>query len=158
MVNFHLDTAGHNTNRAAQLRAIAMALEPRRDHSLIACGDTNCFSFDAAQADRDLAGMLEPLARRHGALDAHAGAAARVTHFFARAHEPSLGHRIAVAFGRLGVDFPRRYDILAAAPPAMAAGTVVTPESDHDLVWAALRSPGRSRCRPSAMRGRSKYL
>ena len=40
--------------------------------------------------------------------------------------------------GAIGIDFPRRYDVVAAAPRATAAGVLDTPESDHNLVWAAL--------------------
>ena len=148
LANFHLDTAGDNLNRAAQLASLATAIDASRPASVVACGDTNCFSWDATVAEAGLARMLAPLARRHGARDAHAMVAARPcgprpTHFFARANEPKLWHRLAVLFGtRLGLDFPRRYDVVAASPQVLAAGTVETPESDHDLVWAALRPPG----------------
>ena len=71
------------------------------------------------------------------ASDVHA-AAPEPTHYFARADEPKIGQRIAVALGRLGVDFPRRYDVIAASSRAIAAGCIETPKSDHDLVWADL--------------------
>ena len=83
--------------------------------------------------------MLAPLRQRHGAHDAHAAAPAP-THFFARADEPKLGHQLAVMVGRLGLDLPRRYDVVCAAPRAVEArGRVRTPSSDHDCVWARLR-------------------
>ena len=75
---------------------------------LVACGDTNCFAWDASQAERDLVSLLSPLERHHGAVDAHDFASIGPTHYFARANEPQLAHKIAVAFGKLGVDFPRR--------------------------------------------------
>ena len=41
---------------------------------------------------------------------------------------------------RLGVDFPRRYDVLCAArAPVLASSVVDTPASDHNLVWALLQ-------------------
>ena len=142
LANFHLDTAGDNSNRATQLASLATAIDASRPASVVACGDTNCFSWDAAKAEAGLARMLEPLARRHGARDAHA-TIAQPTHFFARANEPKIWHRLAVFFGtKFGLDFPRRYDVVAASPQVQAAGMVDTPESDHDLVWAALRPPG----------------
>ena len=144
LANFHLDTAGDNINRSAQMQALSDALEPRDARPLVACGDTNCFDWIAGKAERDLASMLTPLTDRHGAVDAHATAQPPVlqpTHFFARADEPKLGQRLAVLFGSVGVDFPRRYDVVAATPRVAEAGVLTTPESDHDLVWAALRPP-----------------
>ena len=140
LVNFHLDTAGFNAHRRAQMHAISSLLAPRsRRWPLVACGDTNAFHFSAVKAERALARIVEPLGR-HGAIDAQRSNAAP-THFFARANEPKLGHRIAVAFGRAGVDFPCRYDVVVAALESVVAGVLHTPESDHDLVWAALRCP-----------------
>ena len=80
--------------------------------------------------------MLRPLART-GARDTHARAPAD-THFFARTTEPGLGHRLARLAGAVGIDAPRRYDVLAAAARVVAAGYLHTPESDHDGAWAAL--------------------
>ena len=116
----------------------ALTVTPRhRQHAVIACGDTNAFDFRAKEAERALARLLEPLRHHHSVVDAHAAKPAP-THFFARANEPKLGHRIAVFFGRLGVDFPRRYDVVASSSQCVAASTLHTPDSDHDLVWAAL--------------------
>ena len=66
------------------------------------------------------------------------GEPAADTHWFARADEPKIGHQIAVALGKLGVDAPRRYDVVFSSDHALAAGVHRTPESDHDLVWASL--------------------
>jgi hypothetical protein len=160
VANFHLDAGGDNEHRAAQLQGLsaALAADARRDSGgLVACGDTNAFEFDAAKADAALKGMLVPLRRAHGARDAHAGSS-EATHFFARAREPKLGHRIAVAAGKLGIDFPRRYDVVVSAFwPAGATGAssrtrgtasrgrVSCDGSDHDLVWAAMRVGRTSR-------------
>ena len=108
---------------------------PRRD-VLLAGGDTNCFALDRDRQARDLVDMLRPL-RRAGARDAHARAPAD-THFFARTTESGIGHRLARLAGAVGVDAPRRYDVLAAAARVVAAGYLHTPESDHDGAWAAL--------------------
>ena len=160
VANFHLDAGGDNAHRTAQLEAVASALAERtlasssssssassplpswlslrrRRRAVVACGDTNAFDFDPAVAERDLDEMLAPLRWRVGASDVHA-AAPEPTHYFARADEPKIGQRIAVALGRLGVDFPRRYDVIAASSRAVAAGCIETPKSDHDLVWADL--------------------
>ena len=140
LVNLHLDHAGDLEHRTSQVRAIASALAPRwRHRRLVACGDTNAFTWDRAAAEPALRSVLLPLLRRHAATDLHASAPLD-THFFARAREPKLGHQLAVAFGRLGVDFPRRYDVCvaSAALTPLRAGHVETPDSDHDLVWAAL--------------------
>ena len=81
--------------------------------------------------------MLSPLLERHGATDVHAAQPAD-THFFARTTESGIGHRLARLAGAVGVDAPRRYDVLAAAARVVAAGYLHTPESDHDGAWAAL--------------------
>lgn len=148
VVNLHLDAAGDLRHRTVQTRSLATALETRRDQPLIACGDTNAFTWVAATAERALRQVLQPLHRRHRLIDPHASQP-QPTHFFARAHEPKLGQRIAVAFGRLGVDFPRRYDVVVGAPRPLLAGYMATPASDHDLAWAAF-AIGRRR-RPSDM-------
>jgi endonuclease/exonuclease/phosphatase family metal-dependent hydrolase len=138
LANFHLDAAGDNRHRAGQIRALATALWPTyADGPLVACGDTNAFSLLRTEAEGLLQNMLGPLARCHRARDVHA-AAPRDTHFFARAHEPKLGQRIAVALGRFGIDAPRRYDVIVAALRCIGFGTVDTPDSDHNIVWARL--------------------
>ena len=109
--------------------------------------------------------MLRLLFTMHGARDAHAGSA-EATPLFARAREPKLGQKIAVAVGKLGIDFPRRYDVVVSALPLLAqaplrwrdgsaAGIVTTEGSDHDLVWAAMLPAGglRGRARARARRG-----
>ena len=135
-LNLHLDAAGDNAHRAGQLAAAVAAAPPPRRDVLVAGGDTNCFALDRGRQARDLARMLRPLARA-GAKDAHARAPAD-THFFARTTEAGRGHRLARLAGAVGVDAPRRYDVLAAAARVVAAGYLHTPESDHDGAWAAL--------------------
>jgi len=128
--NFHLDTAGTNEHRAGQVAAIADALRAR-GRRVIACGDTNAFSF-RHQVDtlRSVISALEPL----GAVDPETAA----THFFSRANEPKLVHRLGVLVGKLGVDVPGRYDVVCTNLDTSERGQVATPDSDHDLVWAQL--------------------
>jgi hypothetical protein len=131
---FHLDTAGGNAHRLSQVRSIAEALQARGlERRLVACGDTNAFAWrrQAAALDR----LLAPLAA-FGAVDP----ASRPTHFFARQDEPKVAHQIGVLLGKLGLDLPRRYDVVCANLPVARRGQVPTPGSDHDLVWAALEA------------------
>ncbi|HVV52786.1 MAG TPA: hypothetical protein VHO06_24205 [Polyangia bacterium] len=131
-VSFHLDTAGGGRHRAAQVAALAGALDERGlARRLVACGDTNAFSWRPGR--RTLDALLAPLAA-FGAVDPETAA----THRFARQHEPPLPHRIGVALGKLGIDLPRRYDVVCTNLPAPARGQIDTPGSDHDLVWARL--------------------
>ena len=58
-----------------------------------------------------------------------------------RTTEPGVGHRIVHALGRLGLDAPRRYDVLASDVACDRAGYLRTPESDHDALWGAYRLP-----------------
>ena len=120
IANFHLDAGGDNAHRAAQMLGLShmLASDARRDSGgLIACGDTNAFGFDAAEAEAALRGMLASAAA-HGART-HAGST-EATHFFARA-EGKIGHdRHAV--GKLGIDFPRQYDVVLSAFRTCAVG------------------------------------
>ncbi|HEY4395155.1 MAG TPA: hypothetical protein VGP64_13880 [Polyangia bacterium] len=134
VVSFHLDTAGGHRQRAAQTAALGDALRERHLHQrLIACGDTNAFSWRAGR--RQLDGLLAPLAA-FGAEDPET----RPTHYFARQNEPLLPHRIGVALGKAGIDLPRRYDVVCTNLPVSARGQIETLGSDHDLVWARLRA------------------
>lgn len=130
-VNFHLDTAGTNRHRRDQVAAIAAALDARGVRRVIACGDTNAFAWRDQLAS--LRRVLGPLQQR-GAADP----GRRPTHYFARLREPKLTHRAAAALGRLGIDLPRRYDVVCTSLEARARGQRVTPDSDHDLVWAQI--------------------
>jgi endonuclease/exonuclease/phosphatase family metal-dependent hydrolase len=129
---FHLDTAGGNAHRGTQVQAIAAALRDRDLQSaFVACGDTNAFAW--RRQLEALAALLAPLAAL-GAVDPGTSP----THYFARQNEPKLPHRTGVLLGKLGIDLPRRYDVLCTNLTAVERGQVVTPDSDHDLVWARL--------------------
>lgn len=130
-VNFHLDTAGTNHHRRAQIAAIAAALDARGARRIVACGDTNAFGWRGQLAK--LRRVLAPLIAR-GAEDP----GRRPTHYFARQREPKLPHRAAVALGRLGIDLPGRFDVVCTSLETRERGQRVTPDSDHDLVWARL--------------------
>ena len=53
-----------------------------------------------------------------------------------------LPHRTGVLLGKLGIDLPRRYDVICTNLPVAERGQVVTPDSDHDLrLGAASRCP-----------------
>jgi endonuclease/exonuclease/phosphatase family metal-dependent hydrolase len=133
-VSFHLETAGGQRQRLAQATALAGALAERGlARRLVVCGDTNAFCWRAD--GRALAALLAPFAAL-GATDPER----RPTHHFARQDEPMIPHRIGVALGKLGIDLPRRYDVVCTNLVALARGHVVTPGSDHDLVWARLRA------------------
>ena len=40
--------------------------------------------------------------------------------------------------GKLGLDIPLRYDVVCTNLTVTERGQVVTPASDHDLVWASI--------------------
>lgn len=129
---FHLDTAGGNAHRTTQVEAIAATLRERSlDRAFVACGDTNAFAW--RRQPEALKALMGPLGAL-GAVDPET----RPTHYFARQNEPKLPHRIGVLFGKLGIDVPRRYDVICTNLPAPERGQVVTPDSDHDLVWARI--------------------
>ncbi|MCB9562248.1 MAG: hypothetical protein H6708_17730 [Kofleriaceae bacterium] len=131
IVDAHLDTAGDNAHRAAQVAAVAAALDGSR---FVFCADTNSFTWRRARHAAALAELLAPLTAL-GAAPPEAGAP---THFFARQREPLLTHRLTVALGALGLDLPRAYDVVCSNVTVTRRGQLETPASDHDLVWAEL--------------------
>jgi endonuclease/exonuclease/phosphatase family metal-dependent hydrolase len=134
VVSFHLDTAGCNHHRRRQVQTIAQGLCERGwQHRFVACGDTNAFSLRTQIAT--LRRVLSPLTA-YGADDPDV----RPTHWFGRQHEPKLTHRACVALGRLGLDLPRRYDVVCTNLSALARGQLRTLGSDHDLLWARVSS------------------
>jgi len=129
---FHLDTAGGNTHRAAQVEAIAAALRARGLHrGFVACGDSNAFAWRRQPAA--LQRLLAPLTAL-GATDP----GTRPTHYFARQNEGKFIHGTGVLLGKLGLDIPLRYDVVCSNLTVAERGQVVTPDSDHDLVWARI--------------------
>jgi endonuclease/exonuclease/phosphatase family metal-dependent hydrolase len=135
VVSFHLDTAGGNSHRRAQVQAIAAHLaRVRRRARLAVCGDTNAFAWSSRRQPAALAELLAPLC----ALGARDAGDSRPTHFFARQDEPLLTHRITLLLGKLGIDLPLRYDVICTDLAVAERGRETTPESDHDLVWVRL--------------------
>ena len=136
IVNFHLDALGDNLHRYHQICDLLKHVKRRYDeneYDVVICGDTNMFALNRRKQMNALAMMLETFERFgiHPSQDSHA----EPTHFFARADEPKFAHQIAVAFGRLGVDFPECFDVIASSSHIVNQGQVRTIESDHDLVW-----------------------
>jgi len=139
IANFHLETAGDNAHRRRQMAAVAEALRERGiRENVVACGDTNAFSWSRSGAQRVIANLMEPLQHLAGAAPKTNGEA---THYFARQREDLLPHRIACIVGRFGVDHPLPYDVICSDLHALKSGKVHTEESDHDLVYAELRWP-----------------
>jgi endonuclease/exonuclease/phosphatase family metal-dependent hydrolase len=138
VVNFHLDAQGDNLHRYNQIRDLLIRVKKRYDDlDVVMCGDTNMFDVNRGKQVKALAMMLQTFERfgLHPSKDCNAEA----THFFARADEPKFAHQIAVAFGRLGVDFPECFDIIASNANIVQHGQVRTVESDHDLIWVAVQ-------------------
>jgi endonuclease/exonuclease/phosphatase family metal-dependent hydrolase len=139
VVDLHLDTVGGTRQRRRQVVA---AVEHLRAHGfterVVVAGDTNAFAATHGRHRRALRRVLEPL-RELGAVDP----STTPTHFFARQHEPKFAHRVCVALGKLGLDLPQRFDVVATDLPVRRRGQLTTPESDHDLVWAELDTASR---------------
>lgn len=133
VVNFHLDAAGGNIHRGAQLRFVVDALRTQQlTDRLVACGDANIFAL--VRHSRAYARLLEPLTEV-GAVDPET----RATHWFGRSRDPKLAQRVMVRLGKLGLDAPRRYDVMCTNLPLAKRGQVETPDSDHDLLWIQLK-------------------
>ena len=147
VANTHLDAAGTNQHRTNQMNAVASSLstwarkhirpQHRRLAVFLVAADTNCFEISRQSQRNALHRIMLPLNLAIGALDLH-DYSNPDTHWFARTDEPGLGHKIVSFLGRLGIDAPRRYDVLASNVPALAMGTIAAVDSDHDVVWASL--------------------
>jgi endonuclease/exonuclease/phosphatase family metal-dependent hydrolase len=131
VASFHLETAGDNAHRRAQVAALGEALRRRAAARVVACGDTNCFAIRRGRHAAVLDEVLAPLGARPCGPTGP-------THYFARGDEPLLPHQLGVLLGRFGLDWPLRYDVVCTDLPVTAHGQEHTPESDHDLVWARL--------------------
>ena len=130
VVNFHLEAGGGNTHRKGQMERIANWLETRgHTGSVTACGDSNSFALRGQLSALQF--VLSPL-RRFGARDEGKSP----THYFSRMREPRFVKKILVALGKLGIDYPRRLDVVCTNLPVLELGQMDTRESDHDLVWA----------------------
>ena len=148
VVNFHLDTAGDNAHRRRQVAAIAGALSTRGiARHVVACGDTNAFTWSRTKNGSVLVELMEPLCSAAGAKLCTELSA---THFFARQREPLLTHRLLTWIGKLGIDHPLAYDVICSDLELVRSGQVVTTESDHDLVYAKLSWPSASAIRHSS--------
>ena len=135
VANFHLDTAGSNQHRAKQLAHIANALATESlAAQFVACGDTNTFALPRRRQQVILRDMLQPLTKLGGRDTGH-----DPTHHFSRQGEATVAHRLAALAARFLFDLPLRYDVLCTNVNSERAGTHVTVESDHDLVWAKLQ-------------------
>ncbi len=136
IANFHLETAGNNAHRTRQVKTIASALTARGlDQPLVACGDTNAFTWSKTTSPRVLELLLEPLRRSTGA---SLRSALEPTHYFARQRENLLTHRLVTLLGGLGIDHPLPYDVICSNLACLESGRVPIEESDHDLVYARL--------------------
>ena len=140
--SFHLDAAGPLIHKRRQARSLSAAMARHRRAALVvAAGDTNAFSLRRRDAPRVLDFIIRPLLDRHGLADVVADFCDgdpydEATHYFARQREPEAIKRLGVALGWLGLDLPRRTDVILANAPAEAAGRLTTRASDHDIVYA----------------------
>ncbi len=149
VANFHLNIMGGTRHRLEQVRELARRLRRHeRPGGIVACGDTNAFHWLQTAQPTVLARVLAPL----DSLGVRAVCDPRPTHYFARANEPRLPHQLAVALGRLGLDLPQRYDVVCTNLEVTATGSALTPDSDHDLVWAALAPQAAAQPRARASR------
>lgn len=135
VVNLHLDAQGDTAHRKAQVETIAGALETLAlGERLVVCGDTNALYLKGGQQLSILHHILEPLNRFHLRTPGTAP-----THFLSRMDEPTLMHQTLMRLARfLPLDkvFPMKLDIVSSNMPIVRHGQVVTPASNHDLVWS----------------------
>ena len=150
---------------ATQLARLGLGLGPTAQQQnragsvgFVACGDTNIFAVSRTGQRQALARAFEPLAALGARLCEHAdtGAGAGAdsarrldclaclqqmsdTHFFARANEPKFPQQVAVAAGRLGVEVPGLFDVVATDLHVLARHHWQIMSSDHDCVGATVR-------------------
>ena len=154
VVNLHLDAMGDNGHRGRQLRALASALQQQQlAIDMVACGDTNIFAMGHSPQRRALKQAVAPLTELGATLCGEASGSTDATtdidtvmdetmldtHFFARAYEPKLPQQLAVAAGRLGIEIPGVFDIVATTLPVVERHHWTIMSSDHDCVAATVR-------------------
>lgn len=124
----------------------------------VACGDTNIFAVSRTAQRQALARAFAPLTALGARLCEHADTGASGgtdsarrldclaclqqmsdTHFFARANEPKFPQQVAVAAGRLGVEIPGLFDVVATDLPVLDRHHWQIMSSDHDCVGATVR-------------------
>ncbi len=134
----------------------------------VACGDSNIFDVGRVSQRQALAKAFEPLTVLGARLceeketrEADHSAASTTgssqamdcpaclrrmgdMHFFARAYEPKFPQQVAVAAGRLGVEIPGLFDIVATDLPVLARHHWQIMSSDHDCVGATLVVGGKA--------------
>jgi endonuclease/exonuclease/phosphatase family metal-dependent hydrolase len=136
IVNFHLETAGSNLHRTKQVAAIAHALAGKGIvQRVIACGDTNAFTWSRNAGARVTAEIMRPL---HETANAIPRGNISATHYFGRQNEDLVTHRLLTALGKIGIDHPLPYDVICTDLDARYCDKLSTPASDHDLVFAKL--------------------
>jgi hypothetical protein len=128
----------------------------------VACGDSNIFAVGRTRQREALASAFGPItalgarlcegSETTGSGDSQASATGSTqtmdclaclqrmgdTHFFARAYEPKFPQQVAVAAGRLGVEIPGLFDIVATDLPVLARHHWQIMSSDHDCVGATV--------------------
>jgi hypothetical protein len=67
------------------------------------------------------------------------------THYFARANEPKVPQQVVVAAGRLGLDLPGVFDVVATNMQVLDRHHWTIASSDHDCVAATVRGQDRGR-------------
>ena len=143
VVNLHLDAMGDNQHRRSQLQALANELVKRglarKGRNIVLCGDTNIFAAGPRQQRLALHAACSPLAELADAYICEGEPTAMLdTHFFTRADEPKLPQQAVVAVGRLGLDLPGVFDIVATNMPVTARHHWSILSSDHDCVAATM--------------------
>lgn len=131
VVSLHLTAFGGNKMRQKQIAAIREELKKRGiEKRLVICGDTNLFAWTkmmhrrALNSTLKLLNVVDPLHREP-------------TYYFSRIYRKTRwALRVPYYLGKIGIDMPRHYDLVASGLPFLKYGKVTTPESDHDLVWA----------------------
>ncbi len=143
VVNFHLDAAGDNKNRLAQLDFLSKAsaslpLSAQSQYLAYAlAGDTNIFhprnstQQDCLKNAIDIVGVQIPL-------NPYGPDVRTPTHWFSRADEPMPIKQVGVFLGEyFGLDLPQCYDVILAGAniTVHSRSTISTADaSDHDLV------------------------
>jgi len=108
---------------------------------LVVCGDTNIFRAGGRAQRSALLEALQPLRSPPLRAEICEGSPSSMqdTHFFARADEAKWPQQAAVALGRLGVDLPGVFDIVATNRPVLSRHHWTIRSSDHDCVAATIQ-------------------
>lgn len=135
ITSFHLDAWGGNAHKQSQLVAASDAVSHRfNEERRIMCGDTNIYAPLWIPSQKLQRREFNRILKSAGVEDPSKDQ----THHYSRLPGDDAFVRIIRTANKLRLLARARFDTVAGNMPVVDYGTIDTPWSDHDLVWAII--------------------